>query len=199
MVHIKDIYELETRREIYNFILKYPSLHIRELSRKLFIPKSTLVYHLNYLKKNDLLYSVKKNGYTRFYVSKSINKYNKNILYVLREEVPRKIIIFLLRWPNSTLLKISKHLHKHQTTVKFHLKKLTNIDIIEVYGKGRAKRYWIKNHHELYEILITFKDSLFDDTIDLLLEWLEKWHDDKDHIEKMKEVCCDIFPHPYYV
>ena len=34
MISNENILELETRRHIYNIILNYPGLHLRELSRK---------------------------------------------------------------------------------------------------------------------------------------------------------------------
>ncbi len=39
---IDDILTLEIRGGIYNFILKYPGLHLREISRRMDIPFSTL-------------------------------------------------------------------------------------------------------------------------------------------------------------
>ena len=51
----EEILKLESRKLIYNYILEHPGLHFRELSRELKIPKSTLEYHLSYLKKLELI------------------------------------------------------------------------------------------------------------------------------------------------
>jgi len=55
MISNKNILELELRRNIYDFILKNPGFHLRGLSRKLKIPKSTLLHHLKILKKRELI------------------------------------------------------------------------------------------------------------------------------------------------
>ena len=47
----EELLKLKIRRQIYQFILKYPGFHFSEISRKLKIPKTTLNYHLSYLEK----------------------------------------------------------------------------------------------------------------------------------------------------
>ena len=49
------IIKLKTRKLIYNYISNHPGLYFRELSRELKIPKSTLDYHLTFLKKLEQL------------------------------------------------------------------------------------------------------------------------------------------------
>jgi predicted transcriptional regulator len=65
----KKMSEIETKRRIYNFILKNPGLHMRELSRKMNIPYSTLKYHLYYLKNRELIIVRPSGKYYRFFVS----------------------------------------------------------------------------------------------------------------------------------
>jgi len=79
-----DLIYLEKRRIIYNYILKNPGLHFRNISRKLKIPKSTIEYHLVYLKKQGLIVENQELGYLRYYASEKIgqkdkknNKYSK--------------------------------------------------------------------------------------------------------------------------
>ena len=51
----KILFELSTRRRIYAYIYKFPGNHISKISRDLKISKSTLIYHLKYLEKRDVL------------------------------------------------------------------------------------------------------------------------------------------------
>ena len=118
--------ELETRQEIYNFILKNPGLHLNELSRKLSIPISTINYHLNYLKKLDVLIAKPNGKYVRYYIARKIGEKDKKIISLLRQDIPFKIVMFLLLYPNSSQTEISKHLRRHSTTISFHLEKLIN-------------------------------------------------------------------------
>ena len=47
----KSILQLESRRQIYILIKKHPGLNLMELIRRTNIPKSTLKYHIDFLKK----------------------------------------------------------------------------------------------------------------------------------------------------
>ena len=60
-----NILELETRRKIYDFIQKFPGLHVREISRRLEIPFSTLQYHLRFLEKRELVKAKDDGKYIR--------------------------------------------------------------------------------------------------------------------------------------
>ena len=96
MISKENILDLQMRREIYDFILKNPGLHERELSRRIEMPKTTLRYHINYLMKYDLVVIKPDGGYSRFYVTQKVGKRDKEILNLLRQETPRKIVIMLL-------------------------------------------------------------------------------------------------------
>lgn len=92
----RGIIKLKTRMLIYNYILKHPGLHFRELSRELKIPKSTLDYHLTFLKKLELI-KIKSNGrYSRYYAMKQVDRRDKELINVLRQEVPLKLVIHLI-------------------------------------------------------------------------------------------------------
>jgi len=52
MISNKNILEHDIRQKIYRFILENSGLHLREISRRMAIPKSTLRHHLKYLNKH---------------------------------------------------------------------------------------------------------------------------------------------------
>lgn len=189
---IDDILTLEIRRGIYNFILKYPGLHLREISRRMDIPFSTLNYHLSYLDKRSLIKEKSEGGYTRFYVSNKIGRKYKEIINFLRKDTPRNIILLLSAYVGCSQTEISENLEKHPTTIAFHLKKLENMNIIERVsiddGKinkdsiplviERAKVtneaiYMLKNPELVYDLLITYKETLLDDaTVGIILDYM---------------------------
>jgi len=159
----------EARREIYNYILKYPGLHLSELSRKMNIPKSTINYHLNHLKKQEYIIKKPADKYTRYYIANNVGENEKQILHLLRQETPREIVIFLLLNHNSSQIRISKNLKKHPTTIAFHLNKLMNVDIVESIPNGNEINYSIKNEEYIFDLLGKYKDSFLDDTVDYIL------------------------------
>jgi predicted transcriptional regulator len=164
--------EFKTRREIYDYILKHPGLHLSELSRKMNIPKSTINYHLKYLRKQEFIAVNSGNKYARYYVAKKVGEIDKKTLELLRQDIPYKIVLFLLSNPDSSQTKISKNLKKHPTTTSFHLDKLMSTDVIEKVPNGNEIRYRMKNPEHIFELFAKYKESFLDNTMDSLSLYL---------------------------
>jgi len=125
------IFNIETRRNIYIHIKKNPGLYQRELSRTLKLPYTTLMYHLRHLLKRDLLSEKKNNGYSRYYLRNSIGLKEKKVVDLFRQKIPKSMIIFMMYAYVSTEKDLSENLDRHPATIKYHLEKLLELDIIE--------------------------------------------------------------------
>ena len=191
MISNQNILELETRRRIYNLILQFPGLHIREISRKLKIPKTTLKYHLDFLKKRDLLVSVAAGKYLNYFVKEKIGRNDKKIISLLRKDTTCKIILCLLTRLVSSQAEISRDLEKHSNTIAPYLKKLLKFNIIEPASvKNRLvkrigvpgdieylyvsneKLYQLKDPLKIYDLIMVYKDELNADDIEALIKVL---------------------------
>ena len=128
---MEKIFELKTRSVIYQYILRYPGLHYRELIRKLDISGGTLRHHLNHLIKQEALIAKHEGRYTRYYVAKNIGNEEKKILHLLRQNTPRNIILYLITYVGASQIELSKALGKNPKTIEFHLKRFRDLDIIE--------------------------------------------------------------------
>ena len=191
------IFELEKRRQIYNFILKYPGLHLRKLMRKLDLSEGTIKYHLKYLKKRGIIKTQSEDGYVRYYIVNKIGNDQQKILHILRQEVPRNIILYLLLLSCASQIEISKSLEKHPTTIEFHLKKLRDMGIIEripvINGKvhikfkviekiecnpvGKEIFYKLKEPYLIYDSIILYKEKLFGENyFDILSFYYKIFH-----------------------
>jgi len=200
---------LEVRRQIFNFISKYPGVHLREISRKLDIPKTTLNYHLKYLEKENFLLGKSENRYTRYYATKKVGNNDKEILGLMRQDLPHQIILFLFLYPEYSRKDISEDLEKPTTTISFHLKKLLALGIIEKRRVGHSYAYRIKNQKEMYHVLITYENSLSEDILSPFLKYVKYVLPDgippsyrrrkKKDIDEIIDVIYEIFPHPYHV
>lgn len=136
MITQKNILELKIRQDIYGFINKNPGLHLREISRKMNILLITIRYHLKYLEKQGLIETKSLDGFKRYYVTNKFSTKEKEIINLLRQEVPRKILLYMGFFLFCSQIKISKEFRKHPSTIDFHLKKLKKLGIIEeVYEK----------------------------------------------------------------
>jgi predicted transcriptional regulator len=98
----KDILVLGSRHKIYNFISENPGSHLRDISRKLNIPKSTLSYHLRFLEKRELIELKNENNRFRYFIAKKYGRFDKKILDLFQEDVPRTIILLLLLYEGYT-------------------------------------------------------------------------------------------------
>jgi len=133
--------KLKTRRLLYTFILENPGLHLREISRKLNIPKTTLSYHLDYLEKQALLIIKKDDNYNRYFIKKDIGGREIKILNIIRVETTRNALLYIMITGTAPQIEIAKELDKDPTTVNFHLKRLLKYDIIEQAPAENGKIY----------------------------------------------------------
>jgi len=221
-------FKLGTRRTIYHTILENPGIHFRELCRELHIPRSTMNYHLLYLKKRGLIIPNSEYGYTRHFVVNDMKDDEKKVLILLRQETPRSIILYLLTRIYASQNEISNVLRKHTTTIEFHLKKLIDNKIISIAkpidGKiylnftphvakckpiGNEIIYVLNDPYAIYDLLVTYKESLITDEIDnTILDYLddlisegipEHVNDHREMIDLVIDAYFEIFPHPYHV
>ena len=132
MISNQNILQLEIRQKIYRYISKNPGIHLREISRQMTIPKSTLKYHLKYLYKKGLITTKSEKRYKRYYIINKLGTKEKEILNLLRQKVTRDILLYLMFYIVSSEIELSKVLEKHPATIDFHLKKIKNLGIIKL-------------------------------------------------------------------
>jgi DNA-binding transcriptional ArsR family regulator len=136
-----EILKLETRREIYNFINNYPGLHLREISRRTNIPLGSLRYHIGSLKKYSLIVTRKDQVYKRYFVLHSIGNMDKEIINILRKEIPLRIVLLLLCPGPSRIYKDIPTYEKAASNPEIYEKKFSKNELIEL------TKYWRKSDH----------------------------------------------------
>ena len=142
----EQILYLKTRKKIYDYILKYPGLHLRELCRQLNIPKSSLEYHLNYLKKNDLVSFIPEKHYKRYYIKEKIGKNDEKLIKLFRQKVPRKIILLLLCGTSGDSFKSQKIYWKTKANPDT---RFTPVSVKELIG---LTKYWNWEKGDLFHL-----------------------------------------------
>jgi len=202
-----EILELETRRRIYNFILNYPGLHFRELSRKISMPKSTLEYHLRYLKKRGLVTATSKGKYARYYIAKKVGVDTKKLFDILRQETPRRILLSMKIYHPVSLEHLVRDLDKASSTISYHLKKLIDADIVERIKVDNQVKFGLKDEEGLYDFFIQYNESLLDEFVISLVNWITHVRTDVSFRELIGCIhdtdalirgLYEIFPHPYH-
>jgi len=172
----EDSLALDTRRHIYNAIVRYPGLHERELARKLDMSLSTLDYHLHYLAKRDIIVFRKDGRYTRYFATRKVGREDKKIIAILRQNTPRAMVLYLLTRPNAIHKEIAKSVGKSPSTVSFHLKKMVGVGIVEAVSLGRETAYHIADEDKVVNTLLTYKETFVDDAVDRFIDTWTSLH-----------------------
>ena len=156
---MSDLLELETRKKIYNLIKENPGINLSQISEILDLSSQLIDYHLNYLSNHGLITFEVKAGYKRCYIKGSIGHEEKQVLSLLRQEIPLKIVLYLLKYPYSRHRDILKFINVSSPRFSYHLKKLIKNNVIELVSVGRKKGYVVKNEREIVRLIIEFKPS----------------------------------------
>lgn len=190
------ILELESRRRIFKYIKRYPGLCRSEISEKLNTPYTTLKYHLNYLKKRGLIEEKHEDKYVRCYTSKSIGERNKRLLQLMRQKMPRRIILYLSFFHESSLKDLADYWKKNPRTMYFHLRKLVKVGLIERIPSGREIKFRLypQWEGEMFDLLVIYEKRFFDDVVDEYIEYF----DVQVSLDRIIKVVFEIFPHPYH-
>jgi predicted transcriptional regulator len=154
---MNEILELETRRKIFDIVSKNPGLHLSKIAEMLSMRVSLVEYHLLYMEKNQVVHPVRKSGYVRYYIKGEVGTEDKKILAVLRQKIPLRILLLLLKHDKSQHKDILKNLDIAPSTLSYHLKKLVKHEIIAVHTYGEERGYSIGDKEKIVRFLIQYK------------------------------------------
>ena len=206
MISKENVLRLETRQNIYEYIKKNPGLHIREISRNMGIPYTSLRYHIRLLTKINLIEEKTIGGKQIYYDSGKISKEDKQLLALFKRKVPCGIYLTFLYRFSLTRKDLSEELEVDPATISYYLKRMLKLGILEeattkdgnvfpfcddanrsvierkTVGREifyKRKRNDKKLHARIYKLLITHKNTLANKE---LIEACD------DYIEKIQEL-----------
>ncbi|MDG6220353.1 MAG: winged helix-turn-helix transcriptional regulator [Candidatus Thermoplasmatota archaeon] len=165
----RDDLALETRRAIYEVVADFPGLHFREIVRRLGMSPSNVEYHLRYMVKHDLLTVVEDGKLKRFYVRGKVGHDEKVLLSVLRKEISRGIVLFLLLEPDSGPAEILEVFDLSPSQLNYHVGKLLSKGII-VDEDGA---YRVVDEEKVASVIIAYRPTFMDVMVDTFVDaWL---------------------------
>lgn len=171
---MEEALELRNRRKIFEIVSRFPGAYLREIQKEAGLETGVLEYHLEYLVKKGILSSEIDGRYRRYFVSEEVHYLDRKILGLLRQRIPRGIVMHLLLNPSCRFQELLKKFHISKSTLSFHLKKLTRAGILDEETVGREKCYNVSDAEKVSRILITYKSSFLDDAVDRFAEvWME--------------------------
>ncbi|MBW3584052.1 MAG: helix-turn-helix domain-containing protein [Euryarchaeota archaeon] len=167
MAQDEAVLDLDSRRRIYGHIEKNPGLHLRALQRALDMPLGTLEYHLYQLDRAGMVVIREDGRYKAFFPKGGdLDRRDKDILYYVRQEVPRRIVMTLLIEPGASHGDLVKQLPVSASTVSFHVKKLVKAGIVGEVRAGRGKHFRVVDPDRVAKVLVRYRKSFLDDLVD---------------------------------
>ncbi|MFQ5837479.1 MAG: winged helix-turn-helix transcriptional regulator [Thermoplasmata archaeon] len=175
---MREVLDLESRRRIFEFLQQYPGLHLRELERQLGMDVRALRYHLEFLEKHEAITSLMQEGYLRYYprqwdegyFRERVGAFEKRVLGLLRQRMPLHLILLLLDQGEMSSEELQTHAGIAPSTLSYHLKKLSKLQLIESRTEGKRKIYRAGDPQAVVQILMKYRP-----TRDLVEDFLELW------------------------
>ncbi len=160
------VLDLAARRRIVEHVREHPGMHLRALAESLTMPVSTLEYHCYHLTKHGHLSVRDEGAFKAFYPAEGLDRRDKDILYLVRHEAPRRICAFLLLNPGATPAELKPATGLSGPTLSFHLNKLRKAMLLREEPMGRTKRLYVEDSERVATVLVTYRRSFVDDAVD---------------------------------
>jgi DNA-binding transcriptional ArsR family regulator len=165
--------ELDARRQIYDYILATPGTHLRGVHRAVRLPFGQVLYHLNYLEKLELVVVKKDGKFSRYFVKNLLGRREKDVISVLRHEVPRTISILLLFHKELSHKQILEHVEVSPSTLSFHLAKMVDAEVVAREQRGRESIYKLTDEVLVTKTLVRHRASFQCGKVDRFCEVFE--------------------------
>jgi predicted transcriptional regulator len=157
-----DPLDLPLRKRITEYIRRNPGVHFRQISRDLDLAIGQLDFHINALMKGEVIVKETISGNARYYVRDKFSKDERKAMSILRREIPRGIVLFLLDNPGSTPSRILENFSFTSATMSYHLKRLEKTGILKVEQDGRERHYFIDDPELVRSLMVLYRSTLLD-------------------------------------
>lgn len=161
-----NILDLPMRRKIVDAVAENPGLHLRALAQHLGLAVSSLEYHCYHLLRTEHLVARDVGGHKAFFPADGLDRRDKDILALVRQDVVRRICAHLALHPDCTPKQLRAVAAVSAATLSFHLKKLRLAGIIEELPAGRTKRIRLLDAERVANVLVTYRESFLDSAVD---------------------------------
>lgn len=161
--------EVESRKKIYKLIEEYPGLHMREISRRTGMALNLVKYHLDQLKRYEMLDEIEENEYKRYFPregERRVDYRDKRHLALLRQEIPLSIVVYLLNEEKAVSHReLKDELDIAPSTLSYHLKKMEKKGLLEKDGR----KYRVREPKMISDLLMKYEPprDIIDNFIDL--------------------------------
>lgn len=166
---------------LLSFVQRYPGVHLREIRRRLAIPIGTLDYHLYQLGRKGLIAVRFQGGYKCAFpetppgFGTPIAEEEKLLLALLRQEVPRAILLQLYLEGPTTPQALGEAVSTTGSNLSYFLKRLEAAGTIRREGQGAQRTVRLVDPPRIHAVLLRYP-PLPEGTLDRFLRFWSELH-----------------------
>jgi len=131
-----------TRREIFQYLCKYPCSHLRGISRDLEIAAPTSKWHLTKLEDAGFVSSRSVGRSLVFYPTQFIDGEHVELFSTLTKEKARIVFRVVYENPGITQQEISRASKLNYQAVRWFSKELEKTEVLKIVDDGKYKRHY---------------------------------------------------------
>jgi len=141
---IEQVLENENRDKIITLILEQPGVHFNEILREIDISAGTLVWHLDILETFKVIQKQRIGQYLVYYPYTVKNPISKLDLKLRKSRTTLEILQLINDSPGMYQNQIAHRMDLNHKTVKYHIDKLIESELILTKKKGRKNLFFPK-------------------------------------------------------
>jgi predicted transcriptional regulator len=177
----EDVLAVRTRRDLYEFVRQNPGFHLREIARARGLSITLADYHLRFLERHELVSATMDGEYKRYYprslprdadARPALSDEQKQILALLRQPVPLKVLAYLMERESATHKEILAQVPVSPSTLSHHLRKMLAARALD-RAEGTDRGYRIADPKAVARLMTTYELATADQVDTFLRVWGE--------------------------
>ena len=136
------LFESRSRREIYEFIVQNPGIHLRGIATTMEMELGTVRYHLDQLTRFSKVTKIHSGGFARYYPP-GYSADEKRSLNLTASPSRHRIMLMLKESPGLTRQEIGQRLKISSQAAGWHLSQLLDEELIRTQKTGRTVKYQV--------------------------------------------------------
>lgn len=137
---LEEVLENENRNKILDLVLNEPGIHFNELLRRTGIAAGNLVWHLDILKTYKVIGKKRIGNIIAYFAYYQKNPISNIDLQLQKSKLTLEILKMIEQDPGIWNNKITKKLKVDHKTILYHIKKLIELDLLNIKKEGRKNK-----------------------------------------------------------
>lgn len=139
---LEEVLENENRNRIIDLILEEPGIHFNELLRKTELAAGNLVWHLDILETYKIIGRKRISNFIVYFPYYNKNPISNIDLKLMKSKLTLEVLEMIEKEPGIWNNLIAKKLKVDHKTIHYHIKKLIELDLINIEKEGKKKKIY---------------------------------------------------------